>query len=823
MALPIENAEVIEVRRGALTTSTVPSVVRAEILIDLKNLIPNVRDEWDNLRAGDCLFLIKLSRSATSSDSWKSGLGIEAIRGCETVEIVDSQGNLVSAHSNPPIGDRRIVRVSLDPVQYTRDLTVPLDCSEFNICLRLKSSEFKSALVNLRRLIADPVVNIPEWVQDTVLGYGDPRAAAPAAVMQEPKRVDMSQIFQSLEHLVEVYPSLGGAVSTPPPYRIEFAPNDSEIVPISVESVGGQVRAPTIRFTRRQVEAMASAMCSGLTVIQGPPGTGKTEVTARILDLLFSNKLGKTLVVARSNESLNQILGALAGVPREYVLKWGGAADDTFSRASTINYILQLRIELLAKVKMLAVSLGLEHVADDYAFNCENANMFWLNKIEPIWDLYVKTVERITADGTAESVLVSKLDSNQVPRGIDSMEGYVASATKAELAKSLLHHHSIEEILFPFRRFCVQTKSDFSMESISAIFSRLRECAPFEILRSVRDRSQFLLTCQARVVAMTSTGLSAQREMLLAQGFQYTNVIVEDCGQMLDFETFLAFAAQQDSSKVERIVLVGDHAQLPAVVTNRWVSETSNFSQSMLTRFHRLGCQTVVLETQARSRPSIASLWTWTYPGLGSLPDEGDSIPTNPGLTYEYQFVNVEKFNGQGESQPMMHYYQNLGEAEYIVAVYMYLRLKGYDGSRISILASYNGQRMLIQDVLKARCTSNALFGEPATVTTIDQYQGQQNDIVLVSLVRTEAPGHNSDVRRLVAALSRARLGVYVFGRVDLYASGSSEVTRIVQTMTQGRGSRLSLDLQEGQVEVDGVEHIWRILQDEMRNQLSRV
>lgn len=54
-------------------------------------------------------------------------------------------------------------------------------------------------------------------------------------------------------------------------------------------------------------------------------------------------------------------------------------------------------------------------------------------------------------------------------------------------------------------------------------------------------------------------------------------------------------------------------------------------------------------------------------------------------------------------------------------------------------------------------------------VTTVDNYQGQQNDYILLSLVRTKTVGHLRDVRRLVVALSRARLGLYIFARVDLF------------------------------------------------------
>lgn len=54
-------------------------------------------------------------------------------------------------------------------------------------------------------------------------------------------------------------------------------------------------------------------------------------------------------------------------------------------------------------------------------------------------------------------------------------------------------------------------------------------------------------------------------------------------------------------------------------------------------------------------------------------------------------------------------------------------------------------------------------------MTTVDRYQGQQNDYIILSLVRTKTVGHIRDVRRLIVAMSRARLGLYVFARVSLF------------------------------------------------------
>ena len=67
------------------------------------------------------------------------------------------------------------------------------------------------------------------------------------------------------------------------------------------------------------------------------------------------------------------------------------------------------------------------------------------------------------------------------------------------------------------------------------------------------------------------------------------------------------------------------------------------------------------------------------------------------------------------------------------------------------------------------RCANNPLIGRPNKITTVDKFQGQQNDYILLSLVRTYNVGHLRDVRRLVVAMSRARLGLYIFARVSLF------------------------------------------------------
>ena len=58
----------------------------------------------------------------------------------------------------------------------------------------------------------------------------------------------------------------------------------------------------------------------------------------------------------------------------------------------------------------------------------------------------------------------------------------------------------------------------------------------------------------------------------------------------------------------------------------------------------------------------------------------------------------------------------------------MYMRLVGYAADKISIITTYNGQKALIRDVLNTRCRDNPLFGLPRDVSTVDKFQGEQND-----------------------------------------------------------------------------------------------
>jgi intron-binding protein aquarius len=233
---------------------------------------------------------------------------------------------------------------------------------------------------------------------------------------------------------------------------------------------------------------------------------------------------------------------------------------------------------------------------------------------------------------------------------------------------------------------------------------------------------------------MTSTHAAMRRQEIADLGFRYDNVVMEEAAQITEIETLIPLALQNTEDgqlPLKRVVLCGDHYQNSPIVQNLAFRQYANFEQSLFLRLVRLGVPTVTLDQQGRARPGIADLFKWRYKSLGHLPQleiAPEYSQGNAGFAFDYQFINVDDYQGTGEREPAPHFIQNLGEAEYAVALYQYMRLLGYPASKITILTTYAGQRALIRDILNHRCAKIPLFGMPRMVTTVDQYQGEQND-----------------------------------------------------------------------------------------------
>ncbi|XP_068154330.1 RNA helicase aquarius [Drosophila tropicalis] len=826
MALPIASFAVVEVAKPHLGEKK-PSRVRADVGVTL-SVRREIKEEWENLRKHDVCFLITVKPTQPFGTKYNSRepfipqVGLVSVRGCEVEGMLDANGRVIEDGPEPrqPLpGEQRSYRVWLDSNQYRLDMDELQDGADdvyesFNILMRRKPKEnnFKAVLETIRHLMNTECV-VPPWLHDILLGYGDPAAAHYSNMPNQERSLEFNDTFLDYQHLKDSFPNYElkcDEESPLPPYRLIFEDvpeqrdsdleeddnGDKQMISaisksIQVQPYKYEARGPypsdkpkenSIRFTPTQVEAIRAGMQPGLTLVVGPPGTGKTDVAVQIISNIYHNQpQQRTLIVTHSNQALNQLFEKIMAldIDERHLLRLGHGeealeTEKDYSRYGRVNYVLAKRMDLLNQVQQLQEALG---VSGDNAYTCETAGYFYLYNVMARWEKF-------------QSQINAHRDESDLNKLSELFEtGFPFSKFFADAPQPLF------KVGKPFDELMTIAQSNFRY--ISDIFTELEEFRAFELLRTGLDRSKYLLVKEAKIIAMTCTHAALKRKELVNLGFRYDNILMEESAQILEIETFIPLLLQNPLdglNRLKRWIMIGDHHQLPPVIKNMAFQKYSNMEQSLFTRLVRLGVPTVDLDGQGRARASICSLYKWRYKKLEDLQhifERDEYKRANAGIVHDYQLINVEDFKGVGESEPNPYFYQNLAEAEYIVAMFMYMRLLGYPASKISILTTYNGQKHLIRDVINARCGNNPLIGWPHKITTVDKYQGQQNDYILISLVRTKAVGHLRDVRRLVVAMSRARLGLYVFGRVSLFKN-CLELQQTFKVLTQ-RPLQLSL------------------------------
>ena len=741
--------------------------MKAEIALDISRLADNIRREWESLRPDDVVFLIAVQATDTSDLISNGGsiplearkVGLKCLRAAEISQVLDDNGRPLRDFNGQTNGHSRSrtrkLEVKLDTTMFKEDMArvndgKPNIYDNMNAILRRRGREnnFKPILESIRSLtLAD--IPLAPWLHEVFLGYGDPAGATYTNLSHRLKHVDYRDTFLDWQHLVESFPgktiepSEDANGSFGPPYVLESVAPAVETVPVKASKKRRRDAEPTpqsqpegiqvssykplntgpypmdaprrnkVRFTPAQVEAIVSGTQPGLTVIVGPPGTGKTDVATQIINNIYHNfPEQRTLLIAHSNQALNQLFQKIVAldIDERHLLRLGHGEEEldteaNFSKHGRVESFLENRDRYLMEVNRLAANLG---APGAHGTSAETAGYFNSVYVEPAWTRF----QEIAKDPEATEAAI--------------LEAFPFHNYFANAPQPLFPPGADKDVILDISNGCYH--------HVSKIFTELADVLPFEILRRDRDKANYLLTNEARIIAMTSTHAAMRRREIASLGFHYDNVIMEEAAQITEIENFIPLALQNlkdGEMSLQRVVLCGDHYQNSPVIQNLAFRQYANLEQSLFSRLVRLGVPTVHLDQQGRARPSIAALYSWRYKNLGNLPHVSslsEFQSANAGFKYDYQFVQVDDYKGKGESEPTPHFIQNLGEAEYAVAIFQYMRLLGYPASGISILATYAGQRALIKDVLNHRCAKNNLFGLPKIVTTVDKYQGEQND-----------------------------------------------------------------------------------------------
>jgi ATP-dependent RNA/DNA helicase IGHMBP2 len=262
--------------------------------------------------------------------------------------------------------------------------------------------------------------------------------------------------------------------------------------------------------------------------------------------------------------------------------------------------------------------------------------------------------------------------------------------------------------------------------------------------RELEDRAQKDVLDRAQVVLATLTGLESRA----LRGRTFPLAVVDEATQSVEPAAYLALL------KAGRVVLAGDHLQLPPTVLS---PEAAALSVSLFERLGALHPQArITLAEQHRMNEQIMR-----YPSDALYGGKLRAHPAVAGHSIDERPLELIDTAGRGFEEatpPDSESKLNEGEAELAAAQARRLLLL-LPPSDIAVIAPYDAQvqkiRQLLADV------------PDLEVDTVDGFQGREKEAVIVSLVRSNEQGELgflSDIRRINVAITRARKKLVIIG-----------------------------------------------------------
>jgi len=287
-----------------------------------------------------------------------------------------------------------------------------------------------------------------------------------------------------------------------------------------------------------------------------------------------------------------------------------------------------------------------------------------------------------------------------------------------------------------FRKMARQYKRSFGRDE------RSQRKLLFQEVHAIRDEikslTNYYLTQyleEADVILGTPIGLNDP----LLKDKQFDVAFLDEAGQCIEPLAWLV------AEKGERLVLSGDHFQLPPTIISD-EPEVQKLSVSILEKAIQHGLASDLLEIQYRMTPEIAG-FSSRYFYEGKLQANATSLPES--LVYydtagagfdEKRKENSRSVNNPEELRMIVEHYENWIEV----------------GQSVVFISPYSSQVELAKELLPN-----------IHISTIDSFQGQEADVVFLSLVRSNPEGKIgflSDYRRMNVALTRAKKKLIVIG-----------------------------------------------------------
>ena len=297
--------------------------------------------------------------------------------------------------------------------------------------------------------------------------------------------------------------------------------------------------------------------------------------------------------------------------------------------------------------------------------------------------------------------------------------------------------------------------------------------------QEITRMEEYEILCKACVIGMTTTCAAKYRSIL--KEIRPRIVIVEEAAEVLEAHIIASL-----TSGCQHLILIGDHQQLRPTPAVYDLAKRYKLDVSLFERMVKVGIQCEMLNVQHRMRPEIATLMKHIYDDLENH-ESVEKYEDIKGMKKNMFFINHKYIEEPGNQS---HSHVNEHEAKFLVALCRYLLQQGYKADKITLLTTYTGQMYAIRDCLQeedAIRESHRAENDPSVgcvrVTTVDNFQGEGNDIILLSLVRSnkdEKVGFIKIVNRACVALSRARKGFYCIGNFGLLSKHSDIWKKII-------------------------------------------
>lgn len=290
-----------------------------------------------------------------------------------------------------------------------------------------------------------------------------------------------------------------------------------------------------------------------------------------------------------------------------------------------------------------------------------------------------------------------------------------------------------------FRKMAMKYKRNFGKEEREQRQLLLKEVK--QIRQSIRQLQQYQeekWLWEAQVVLGTPIGLCDAG----VEKTQFSHLIIDEAGQCLEPLAWCIFPL------ANRMVLAGDHLQLPpTVLSNEAVKKGFQRSILEVAMEHPFG--TVLLDTQYRMRSAIAGFSSqYFYEGKLQTP----AALQNLGIHVTFIDTAGSGFEETiGEDGMSV---QNKGELDILQQL---LEASAFDLNKTALITPYAGQA----------AAAKVIFPGELRISTIDSFQGQEQENILVSLVRSNEDGtigFLKDYRRMNVAMTRAKEQLIVIG-----------------------------------------------------------